>query len=232
MSQNKYNPYLKKLPGNQRRAVEDLLAQNKPFNPAPSVRKQWLVWMLLAALNVGTTLFLIGFQNGLASRLADPASALFLTLTFLASALAAWGGISASMPGDEPGRGQKILTAVLLIALFSMPFFFFAKDNMAVVWSHNMESGWFCFRTVLLVALPSWVLLGWLVSRNASFHPAWVGAWLGLSSFLLGTGTIQLHCSHWERCHMLVNHLLPLALFIFIPIWAGSFWFSRWQKKP
>jgi hypothetical protein len=118
----------------------------------------------------------------------------------------------------------------LVLFLFSMPFLFFGEDSLSRVWVQNNEDGWFCFRTVVLVAIPSWILLGWMASRNASFHPGWTGAWLGASALLLGAGTIQLHCARWETCHMLVDHLLPLLVFIFIPIWIGSYWFSRWKK--
>jgi hypothetical protein len=93
-----------------------------------------------------------------------------------------------------------------------------------------VAGGWFCFRTVLGVALPTWVLSGWLASRNASFQPGWTGAWLGTSAFLWGTGTIQLHCAHWQCCHMILDHLFPLVLFLFLPVWIGTYWFSRWRK--
>jgi hypothetical protein len=118
-----------------------------------------------------------------------------------------------------------------LFFLFTIPFLFFARDSLKAVLDHDMASGWFCFRTVILIALPSWALLGWRASRNASFSPGWTGAWLGISAFLLGTGIVQAHCSHWECCHVLVNHLFPLAAFIFLPIWIGSHWFSRWNRK-
>lgn len=222
--------YLKKLPDFQKKAVEKLLDQNKPFKPTPSVLKQWLVWLGFSVIVVALAMTLIGPQMDLWDRVMDPASGSFLFLAFLGSALAAWGGIASSMPGSEPGSRQKILIAAILLFLFAMPFFFFEKDDWSSMWSHNVSSDWFCFKTVLVIALPSWILLGWMVSRNASFHPGWTGTWLGISAFLLGTGTIQTHCAHWERCHMLVDHLMPMAIFIFLPIWIGSFWFSRWKK--
>jgi hypothetical protein len=134
------------------------------------------------------------------------------------------------MPGNEPGKFSKSLAFLILAALFTMPFLFFGKDDLASVFSHDMATGWFCFRTVFLVAVPSWALLGWIVSRNASFRPGWTGFWLGVSAFLLGTGIIQSHCTNWDCCHMLVNHLMPLWVFIALPIWIGSHWFARWEK--
>ena len=222
--------YLKKLDPIQRRTAEKLLLDTKPYQPVPSVLFQWLAWMALALVIVVLTILIIKPQQDFLEKLRLLPNAVFMLLVFVGSALAAWGGISSSMPGREPGSVEKSLLIGIVLSLFVIPFLFFTPDTMAEVWSHSMASGWFCFRTVFLVALPSWILLGWMVSRNASFAPAWTGAWLGVSAFLLGTGTIQIHCEHWESYHMVVDHLLPLILLIFLPIWIGSFWFSRWKK--
>jgi hypothetical protein len=222
--------YIKKLPDIQRRAAEKLLAEAKPFKPVPSVLKQWLIWLGLAVLVAGLSLWIIKPQDDILQKLLQLPSGSFMLLLFVGSALAAWNGIASSMPGEEPGPAAKSWMIGILVALIAIPLFFFTSDNLAGVLEHNAESGWFCFRTVVLVAIPSWVMLAWMVSRNASFHPGWTGAWLGISAFLLGTGTIQTHCTHWETTHILVNHLLPMGLFIVIPIWIGSHWLARWKK--
>ena len=226
------NHILGKLPPVQREAVENLLSAAKPFKPVPSALRQWLAWMVLASLGVAGAAVLLGPQAGLLQKFTQFPSGAFLALVFLGSALAAWLGIASSMPAGEPGWFPKVLMGLILLSLFTMPFVFFASDDLRAVLDHDQTTGWFCFRTVLFVAAPSWALLGWIASRNASFHPGWTGAWLGIAAFLLGTGTIQTHCSHWECCHMLVNHMLPLVLFLVLPIWIGSFWFSRWNKRP
>lgn len=222
--------YLKGLPPVQRRAAERLLRQTRPYRPVPSPLLQWAAWLGFAILVVTISLTLLHPQDGIGQVLSRFPSGPFLFLCFLGSGAAAWMGIATSMPGNEPGILSKTLTFLILAALFTMPLFFFEKDSLTAVLSHDMATGWFCFRTVFLVAVPSWALLGWLVSRNASFQPGWTGFWLGVSAFLLGTGTIQTHCSHWECCHMLLNHLMPLWIFIALPIWLGAHWFSRWEK--
>jgi len=226
----KTKPMFDQLPEAHRRLVERLVAETRPVKPVPSVLNQWLVWMGFALLVVGGTLSVIGPQFEIMERLTDPSSGGFLLLAFSLSALTAWMGIASSMPDYSSRFAPRVFAAALLLFLFSMPFFFFSGDSLPQVWNHNMADGWFCARTVLLVAFPSWMMLGWMASRNASFHPGWTGAWLGASSFLLGAGTIQLHCANWQTCHMLVDHLMPLLALNFIPIWIGSFWFSRWKR--
>lgn len=213
-----------------RRLVEKLVAETRPAKAAPSTFVQWLAWLGFALAMVAATLSVIGPQFELAEKLTDPVSGGFLLLAFTLSASCAWMGISSSKPDYTPRAVPPALAALLALFLFSMPFFFFDTDSLSKVWAQNMADGWFCARTVVWVAIPSWAMLGWLASRNASFYPGWTGAWLGAAAFLLGAGTIQLHCARWETCHMLVDHLLPMVVFIFIPIWLGSYWFSRWRK--
>ncbi len=214
----------------QRRLVDQLVADHKPTPPAPSVLRQWLIWLVFSLLAVAITLSLIGPQFEIWERLSEISSGGFLALAFALSAFAAWMGIASSMPNHRAHWAPQAFAGVLTLFLFSMPFIFFQPDSFAQVWALNLEDGWFCVRTVILVALPTWLLLGWMASRNASFHPGWTGAWLGASAFLLGAGTIQLHCAHWETCHMLVDHLMPMLVLIFLPIWIGTYWFSRWKK--
>lgn len=212
-----------------RRLVEKLVADSRPFKPVPTVLKQWLVWLGFSLLVVGIALSLIGPQFELMERLTDPLSGGFLLLAFILSAFTAWMGIAASKPDYTPRLVPGLLAAALLLTLFTLPFFF-GGESLLKVWVQNMADGWFCARTVVLVALPSWAMLGWMASRNASFYPGWTGAWLGASAFLLGAGTIQLHCARWDTCHILVDHLLPMVALIFVPIWIGGWWFSRWRK--
>jgi hypothetical protein len=214
----------------QRKLVEKLVADQKHRRAVPSIPVQWLIWLLFSFGVSAFSLSLIGPQFEILDRLQEPASGGFLALSFLLSGFCAWMGIASSMPGQEPRTAFRVIGFLLVLTLFSLPFLFFGHDSLSDVWTTNWADGWFCVRTVVLVAIPSWVLLGFLASRNASFRPGWTGTWLGASSFLLGTGTIQMHCARWQTCHMVVDHLLPMLVLIFIPIWLGSYWFSKWQK--
>jgi hypothetical protein len=226
-----YQDHLKKMPDLQRRTAEKLLAETRPIRPVPSVLKQWLLWLVLAGLVSGLAVAILRPQDGLWEKMLVLPDGSFLILLFVASALAAWNGIASSIPGEEAGPAAMTWMIAVLSALVAIPLFFFTPDHLRAVLEHDTDTGFFCFRTVVLVAIPSWVILAWLASRNASVRPGLSGFWLGVSAFLLGTGTVQIHCTHWETTHVLVNHLLPLALFIALPIWIGSYWLSRWERK-
>jgi len=222
---------LKKLPAGQRQAVAHVLANARPVKPVPSVLNQWLIWM---ALSMAAGLMIIaglGPQPDLLHRLTQLSSGGFMALVFLGSALTAWNGIASSMPGEELKPSQKLFTAAILLLVILVPVLFFTQDTFGAVWTHSMESRWFCFRTVLMTSLPAWCFLGWMVARNAPFQPLWTAAWLSLAASLFGTGIIQTHCAHWEIFHVLVDHLLPMLVGLFLPLAVGSFWFLRWRER-
>ncbi|HVM31717.1 MAG TPA: NrsF family protein [bacterium] len=221
---------LPKVPEFQKRAIENLLAQTRPVAPVEPVFRQWLLWLVLAGLMSGLVLAFLRPQADLWGQVLALPNGSFLILLFAGSALAAWNGIASSVPGEGPGKAAVVWMVAVLAALVAIPLFFFRPDHLKAVLDHDTATGFFCFRTVVLVALPSWILLAWMVSRNASVRPGLSGFWLGVSAFLLGTGIVQVHCSHWETTHVLVNHLLPLGIFIALPIWVGSYWFSRWER--
>ncbi len=223
-------PIKNSLPKSHRDLVEKLVAENKSTPTAPTVLGQWLVWLVFSLLAVALTLSLIGPQFELQERLTDLSSGGFLLLAFVLAAFTARMGIASSMPDYRPRTAPRVIAGILILFLFSMPFLFFETSALAQALARDRADEWFCARTMVLVALPTWLILGWMASRNASFHPRWTGAWLGVSAFLLGAGTIQLHCARWETCHMLVDHLMPMLTLIFLPIWIGGYWFARWRK--
>lgn len=227
---NSFDRYLKKLPEAQRHAVAQVLAASRPLKPVPSVLNQWLLWMAVSIVAGLVAIAGLGPQPGLMHRLLQWSSGGFMLAVFLGSAVTAWNGIASSMPGNEPRPAHKALSGAIVLLVFALPVLLFTNDSLGAVWTHSMESGWFCFRTVLLVAIPAWCFLGWMVSRNAPFHPVWTAAWLSVSASLLGTGIVQTHCTHWEFFHVLVDHLLPMVVFLFLPMYAGSLWFSRWKS--
>src|SRR5580692_8127529 len=137
------NHILGKLPPVQREAVENLLSAAKPFKPVPSALRQWLAWMVLASLGVAGAAVLLGPQAGLLQKFTQFPSGAFLALVFLGSALAAWLGIASSMPAGEPGWFPKVLMGLILLSLFTMPFVFFASDDLRAVLDHDQTTGWF-----------------------------------------------------------------------------------------
>jgi hypothetical protein len=212
-----------------RTLVDQLLSSSKPVGHVPAVWKQWALWLVSTLILIGLVLLKIELQENLPQILGQMPPLAFLATAFLGAALAAWQAIASSVPGRQTGKWQIFLSLFMIGVLFLIPFIFFGHGLDGFGWS-SVQDGFGCFTTASLVGVFPWILLGWMISRNAAFHPAWSGAWSGVSAFLMGTFTIQLHCPNWQADHMVLAHLLPVACFIFLTTGVGAFWFSRWRK--
>ncbi len=209
--------------------VGRLLAEAEPVKRIKSPLSQWLLWLALSCFSVVLFLTAIHLQD-MGAVFHNMPSLGFLLIAFLGSALSAWEAVSSSVPGRQTGSAYRLLSVTLLVALLFMPFLFFAPGRGSFDLVSCCASGWPCIQWGSVAGFFPWLTLGFLISRNASFRPFWTGAWAGLSAFLLGTFTIQLHCPSWETGHMFVAHLLPVALLTFPASFIGAFWFSRWKK--
>ena len=210
--------------------VDRIVSQNSPNTRAWPAGKQWLVWLGLSLVCMALFLGKMGVLNDftLLSHRMPPWA--FLITAFLGSSLAAWEAISSSLPGRQTGKGYRLLSLVVLLALVFIPFIFFARGVEGLDLVTACRNGWGCIQGAVLAGLLPWIILGFMLSKNASFHPGWTGAWSGVSAFLLGTVTIQIHCPNWETGHMVFAHLLPVAFLTILTAFAGAFWFSRWKN--
>jgi hypothetical protein len=190
---------------------------------------QWTLWLSLSGVSMGFFLASLGPQAA-GEILGNGPAVLFLAAALLGSALAAWEAISSSFPGRQTGTLYRSAAVGLVLVLMAMPFLFFPVSPKGFDLMDCCSSGWSCIKGCCLLGFLPWVLMVFILSRNASLRPFWTGLWAGLSAFLLGAFAIQLHCPSWEAGHMFAAHLLPVAVLTFPAAWAGAFWFSRWRR--
>lgn len=206
-----------------------LLVGFKPSGRTPALRTQWLVWLGVSIGAGGLAVLLMGFQPDMGISRRAPNRG-FLLFAVLGAALAAWEAVSSSVPGRQVGWRYRTMSGITLLLLTMMPFLYFHKPGEDMHPLQDLIHGMGCVLVVSTVGTVPWLILGWLVSRNASFNPVWTGAWSGVAAFLVGTTAIQLHCPIWASGHLLSAHLLPAALFALLSAFLGAHWFSRWRK--
>jgi hypothetical protein len=206
------------------------ILSDAPSAPAvvPALR-QWLTWFAFSLAVSLIALVMMGLDPA-GSLLAVPGGVIYILVLFLGAGVSSWEAITSSLPGREKGPGHKVLFLLLLALVYFLPFFLLNHGASTFDPWNELTQGWACFRAVSLVGLLPWALLGWRLSRNAAFHPLWTGAWSGASAFLLGSLTVQMHCSNLEAGHVWMAHLLPVALFTILAGWVGTYWFSWWKK--
>jgi hypothetical protein len=210
--------------------VDRIVPTARPVGHIHSAGLQWSLWLVLSLGVMALALWRMKVGNSVETLGQMPPMA-FILAAFLGAAVAAWEAVVSSIPGRHTGKWFRAAQLSLLAALVLIPFLFFPAGIGGGGVLSSLRCGVDCMKLISLVGLLPWILLGWMLSRNAAFNPAWTGAWSGVSAFLLGAVTVQLHCPNWETGHMLVSHLLPVAVLVFPATFAGSFWFSRWKKK-
>ncbi|HVM33272.1 MAG TPA: NrsF family protein [bacterium] len=192
-------------------------------------RVQWILWFGLMVLALAGLVLFLGPRPGLWLDIQKPGFGIFFALVLVGGALSAWGAILSGIPGRSMAAWQKAILGFALAGLVLSPFVFFPAVAPDVDGS-RLDDDW-CFPLVLAVGFLPWVGLGSILARNASFRPALTGVFSGTSAFLMASGALYLCCPCWTRGHILMAHLLPVALASFATAFLGSYWFSRWMKK-
>jgi hypothetical protein len=224
------NPKIKNMGRFHDGLVNQILSNARPVRRVSALWIQWLVWLVLSLVAVGLSLLKTGLQADAGRVFTQMTPVGFIMMAFIGAALAAWEAIASSVPGRQTGSSYRIFSALVLVALVAFPFLFFypAGESFDVIGAFC--NGLECVERVVLIGIVPWILLGRILSRNASFKPGWTGAWAGASAFLIGTIAVQLHCPSWDARHMLAAHLFPAVFLVFLVTFVGAFWFSRWRR--
>jgi hypothetical protein len=211
------------------RIVDRMVHEAKPTGVHIRPVVQWFLWLAASLLVMAFFWMRIGVQANVSQVMQQMPPLFFILSAFAGAALAAWEAIASSIPGRQTGRLYRVLAVLVLIALVSIPFIFFVHPG-SLDWGKAFLNGKGCAEGAAFSGLIPWIFMGWMLSRNASFHPWWTGLWSGVSAFLMGTITIQIHCPSWDMDHVLMAHLLPAAVGTILASLLGAFWFSRWKK--
>jgi len=153
-----------------------------------------------------------------------------MLLIFAGAALAAWGAIEASFPGEKTGGKWRFFLSCFLWFGAALLFVIFLPWKAENYLDHVTPLP--CFVVVFFIGLFFWIGLGILVRGNAPLNPKRVGWWSGVASFLLGLGVITLHCDSHNLYHVCFEHFLPVVAYSWLAGWLGAWWVSAWKRKP
>jgi hypothetical protein len=209
--------------------VDQVVREAKPMGLHLRPAVQWVLWLAASLLVMSFFWMRMGMQANVSQVMQQMPPLFFILFAFAGASLAAWEAIASSIPGRQTGKFYHALAVLVLIALVSIPFIFFAHPS-SLDFGKTLVNGIGCAEGAVFSGLIPWIFMGWMISRNASFHPWWTGLWSGVSAFLMGTITIQIHCPSWDMDHVLMSHLLPAAVGTIAASLLGAFWFARWKK--
>ncbi len=204
--------------------VDRLAADLRPVRPLWPPRIRLAVWLALESAVLGVVA-LSGVRPDLAAQLLDWRYLVEMGALLVVGVLSAAFSLRAAVPSLEPRRAESALTLVLAVAagLGSLAQPMHAPETLA----EFIAAGGPCaVKTALLAALP-WIALILALRRGAPLVPMTAGALAGGAAFVLSFAMMRLACPMDERLHLLVWHVLPVAVGAGLSTVAGLVWLRR-----
>lgn len=138
--------------------------------------------------------------------------------------------IAATRGRNMLGRGARTLAAVVVGApalLLAWKIGLTAcADGMSDAWP--MRPGTRCLTVSSLSAVGPFLALLWTRRRSVTDHARWTGATLGVAAGSVGWVVNDLRCQVGYWPHLLLGHLLPIAVFAAIGILVADWLSPRW----
>jgi hypothetical protein len=179
-----------------------ITADLRPVKPVRSAEKRGLAVLAIAAVTAAILLSILGMRRDLESF----ASPWFLTMLVMrvgAGTLLVLLALKDAIPGARSiGTAMKIAAAFGAIVLFTMPAVF--------AWTLKANEGTIgpplCYPSILVVAIPSFAGLLWLLMRAYPLHPLRTAALAGLGTGILAEAAQFVACSNASPAHGAIIH--------------------------
>lgn len=216
-----------RLPADRMRRIEAaVMADLKPVRP---LMPEWTYLAGLGSVFIAVCIvscYLLAGQNGWEALNNVQRPLVFVPLLVIA-ALLVFSVVRQMTPAARYARVTSLAAAAVFALLLAiMPFLFHPEQEAAFV--HN---GLVCFRSGMLFAIPTGLLLWLLLSRGAGLSPSLTGAAAGGLAGLAGLTVLEIHCPNLNVYHIVASHIsvvLACALAGFI---LSSVTFSRRVSK-
>ena len=186
--------------------ADSIESSMQPVRPLPSTGILSAALLLIAAAMALLGAARAGYQGVEALTWAQR------MLIFGTLALLAWFAAGQTVREWIPGsRGRVASVAMLvtvsvpLLAVFSLLFHNYRT-------THFVPAGFACLFTGLLHAIPTGLLVWWLLRRGYAVNAVVAGLASGVLAGLAGVTLLELHCTNFETFHLLVWHTLVVPL--------------------
>ena len=205
-------------PDLKRRVLTAVQAQ-----PAPARRGVRRRWWLTLGISIATVLAIFAHFGGIRTYDRPTALVLWTCLGWSVAASAA-AALVVARGGSMVGRSTRSLLGVIVVTPFALlawkvavtlPF----GPEMMAAWPGR--PGFRCLGLSLVMSAPLFVALVVIRWRSDPVHPAVAGAALGITAGVAAGTLVDLWCPVAYVPHVLLGHILPLAIVATFGAWAG-----------
>jgi hypothetical protein len=201
-----------------------LIDEMQPVRRVWPVSVRFALW-LIVELGLLATVALAFPRDDLGARLHDIRYILELGFFSSAGIIAALLALRTAIPGREASRVELLALGSLAIAAVVLVTRGQVRTDLTL--NAFVDEGVRCLLcTTVLAALP-WALLFWAVRRGAPLPVETAGGLIGAAAFCFAFAATRLGCPDDGVLHVLVWHVLPVALGACLSIFAGTAWLRK-----
>jgi hypothetical protein len=168
--------------------------------------------LVLEAVTVLLTAWLLGAQITGAGRLADPMFVGLLLILGSGAVASAVTMAKLSIPGRvvTPGARVGVLAVPVIVAALVVAISPWGGTwkGLAVV----CVEGFGCTRNTVMIAAPAWLIGTLYLRRLAPLDPFGVGLFSACAALLLSALAVQMACPSCDSWHLAVSHYAPILL--------------------
>lgn len=179
---------------------------------------------LWTALGMGILAwFITHTDNTFMVRFIQPVYASEICLFAGAAVIFAIMALRSAIPGRILGVFEAMLASVfvaagVLLVIVGEPMR--TSESLA----EFLRIGLPCALSIFVIAMPSWLILLWLVKRGAPMRARLSGLLVGAGALSLSFATMRIACPIDEPLHLLTWHLLPAIMLTVLSAIAGTIW--------
>ncbi len=212
--------------GSTESLVDDLVADLEPVKRVWSPATHLGFWLAIELLAFGLIASL-ALRADVKDQLANPLFLVEMTLLIAAGGMSAGMALLAAVPGREPGRKAVALAVALLLGSL------LAVHQEMPGAAHALAQapwGMQCALETIAMAIVPWLALLWFARGGASLTPIVSGGFAGLAAFLLAAATMRVVCPVDHFWHLMLWHLVPVALGLGTSCLLGLLLLRAWRE--
>jgi hypothetical protein len=207
--------------------IRQLAAEATPVRPMAPVFRRAAGWLVLAFASLAVVMLLMGVRRELGDASDRFDFALEAALLLLTAVSAAIGALLVSIPGAGTTRRVRWLPVGLGVGCVLLAAGELVYAAVVGAPTGRLTFAWHCVYKTTSVALVPGVVLFIMVRRGAPLQTAWAGLLAVLATTAIGVLGANIICPTDRPVHMLLWHVLPLALFAGGGAALGR-WLLRW----
>ncbi len=183
-----------------------------PVRPLPRPSLRLARWTATTVPMTAFAAMVIGLRADVSIAIAQPRFIGMAVATFVTALISAASALVLSVPGAERSVLQRVLPllagglwALALIVLLTMDG---EAARRLLLWPIH----WGCLAEIAGLSMVPGCVLFTMVRRAAPLRRAWSGALATLAAVATGAAATQFICPLDDPAHLLVGHLLPVAV--------------------